>query len=841
MFNFLRYGDKNNSIVFDLTAQEKESIINGSTTMDAIYDKVMENPVDHIRTTKKRGIQRMMGISGIINGDVDSSNGAGKSTIMEAICYAHYEKIVRKTANASSADKVGKAGLSVVTKIDGKYPVGMQESYVEELFEDNGRIYRLKRGRLFKKNQKDSEPLCEFECINRNEIDSQSGHRSKDTKDAISDVITMDYDVFVNSVMFGQNDAGKYLMGTDKVRKEMLISLLKLENVVSGCLDLIRKKKNAQDKKVQSIQSNIELLESVFCEAYAKFNQKQIDSFESSFIDAIFTAIDQKKQEAKDEILVFDKELSEIELNMSELVKSDKIANIETVKEEGKKIVKEKKDKEQVMSDQIAEWQRLKNETGESQTAKERQLLLTKQKNQKINSQIDKTKNSVASYSIDEHNNNIMRVKKAKELDPINKSKLELLEKERDGFIRDIATISGQIQINSREISRSETQLKNVGGSGKFLCEECKSVVPKEHILEKYKSNIEQKKEKEKEKENIEKKSSEKDSEISKVKETLRKINDYILLESKFNLNLKEYEDAKTRLVELNASLAELNEEEKSIAKEIESLQQKEKTYSDKCDSIRAIHAKDILELDQKIIELKQRYKKVEEDAKEVNTQIEKLNGRKKEVSEQKTKKIQALGSLSQERDNFEKQKDTLDEKHSLLNAESKTFNRLVFLEEVFGLEGIQTRIVKKYLPLLNVYIKEFLDILSGGEMSVKMFINDRLKVDLKITGGTADTFEMLSGGEKMVVRLATDIGLALLAFSRTAQKPEIICLDEIFASLDENKTVQVFVMLERLVEKFNRVIVISHRQNINDLIKNQIIVEKQSGQYGLSRISRIT
>lgn len=840
MFNFLRYGEKNNSIVFDLTAQEKESIIKGETTMDDIYDSIISNPVEHVNKVKKRGIQRMLGITGIIDGNSDSSNGSGKSSIMESICYAHYDKIVRKTANTSNIDKVGKAGTSVVTKIDGKYPFNMQESYVEELFEDNDKIYRLKRGRSFSKNQKDSDPLLEFECINKDEIDSQSGHRSKDTKDAISDVITMDYDVFVNSLMFGQNDAGKYLMGTDKIRKEMLISLLKLENVVSGCLELIRTKKNAQDKKVQGIQSTIELLEGMFCEAYAKFNQKQIENFDPTFVDAILLSIDQKKQKSRDETVALDKELTDIELKMSELVKSDKITKIETIKEEGKKIVKEKKDKEQAMSDQMSEWERLQKEAQDGQASKKSQLESIKQKIQKASIQIEEKTKLVGSFSIDEYKSDLLRVAKAKELEPVNKKKLEQLEKERDNLIRDIATITSQIQVNSKEIIRFELQLKSVGDSGKFVCQECKSIVTKDHVIEKYNVNIAQKEERIKEKSDLDKKSSEKDTEILKVKETLRKISDYILLESKLNSAFKDYEEAKIRLVELNSSLGELADEEKSIAKEIESLQQKGKTYSVKCSSIRDIYAKDILNLDQKITELKRRYKQAEDDAQGVNTQIKNLKVRQKELSEKKSQKAQLIGSLSQEYEHYEKQKISLKEKYDLLKLESDNFNRFIFLEEVFGLDGIQTRIVKKYLPLLNVYIKEFLDILSDGEMSVKMFINDRLKVDLAITGGTADTFEMLSGGEKMIVRLATDIGLALLAFSRSAQKPEIICLDEIFGPLDNSHTEAVFRMLQRLQDKFNRVLIITHKSEIKEMLKSNIVIEKKSGRFGLSEIKRI-
>ena len=59
----------------------------------------------------------------------------------------------------------------------------------------------------------------------------ESSHRKRHTNEAIDEVVSMDYDVFVNSVMFGQNDAGKFLKGTDKIRKEMIIKLLHLENI----------------------------------------------------------------------------------------------------------------------------------------------------------------------------------------------------------------------------------------------------------------------------------------------------------------------------------------------------------------------------------------------------------------------------------------------------------------------------------------------------------------------------------------------------------------------------------------------------------------------------------
>jgi DNA repair exonuclease SbcCD ATPase subunit len=120
------------------------------------------------------------------------------------------------------------------------------------------------------------------------------------------------------------------------------------------------------------------------------------------------------------------------------------------------------------------------------------------------------------------------------------------------------------------------------------------------------------------------------------------------------------------------------------------------------------------------------------------------------------------------------------------------------------------------------------------------MFINDKLKVDMIIAGGTSETYEMLSGGEKTIVRLAVDIGLSMLAFSRTTQKPEMIALDEIFGSLDNFHTEKVFDILQKLQDKFSRILIITHKMEIQKRLKTNIIIEKKGGRMGLSEIKRI-
>ena len=363
MFNFLRFGEIENSLVFDLSDEQKKAIKNKTLTMDSIYDEVMKNPLRHVSDVKARGIEHILGISGSRNGDPTFSNGAGKSSVLEAICYVRYDRIVRRSA--TDHDKVEKAGLSVVTKIDGEYPKNMTESWVEELFDTGGKLYRVRRGRTFSKNQKSSTPLLEFECLSNTDAEkSLSSHRTTDTKEALENIIPLDYDLFVNSQMFGQNDAGKYLTGTDKTKKEMIISLLRLQNVVFSCLEKIREKKSTANRKVDNIKVNIEIIEKYFSDKFSELTKSSsfyiTDSNSSSSSSDVISEMETRlvglKISAEQTIENIAKLIQGIDLEIDMLSKSDEIISVEKIKEEGRKILSEKKLKEKEMNDRIAEW-----------------------------------------------------------------------------------------------------------------------------------------------------------------------------------------------------------------------------------------------------------------------------------------------------------------------------------------------------------------------------------------------------------------------------------------------------------------------------------------------------
>lgn len=837
LHNFLRFGDSNNSIVFDLTPQQKKDLAIGAITMDEIYNDFSSDPVGHIENANARGIEREIGLIGIVEGDSSSSNGAGKSSILEAICYAHYEKIVRKTANN---DKIEKAGLSVVTKINRKYPDNLSESYVEEYFEDNGSIYRIKRGRSFSKSHKSSTPILEFDCIKESAVDRRGSHRKSDTAEAIADVITMDYDVFVNSQMFGQSDAGKFLTGTDKTRKEMIISLLMLENVVSGCLDLIRKKKNAQDKKVESIKANTDFIKESICQTYSKYTGKNDIVFSNTISDEIITLLCGLKSEGNEKLNKCKLRIDDLKKDIESLSNREEITKVSKIKEEGTRVKNQIASVEKEKKDRVADIQAILDD-GKSQIAKIESDIKSKDSRlASINSQIEKMTDQINEF--DEEG----QIKRLKSLEGSSlkrdsiKAEITKLNLDRDELVSKIAGHGSRKNILLEEIKSLQIQINNVQDGEEFVCDKCKSKVSKEHILHEIEvqsknvADIES---------NVDKLSDAKvsiDNILSDKQKDLHKVNEDIVLESTIKGAISTHKAVKNNVNDIKKNRDELTQDIDSNLNRIKENKVKNDQYVEKIQNLTASFDEELIKLNKQIVQLTNDYKSAIEAAKKVKEEINEKNQLMDKVNEVKSKTVERLGFLDRDITHHEEVNSKLKEKEAEFQIETKTLNRYALLETVYGLDGIQTRIVRKYLPLLNVYIKEFLDILSNGAINVEMVVNDKSKIDMIIDGGSADSYEMLSGGEKMIVRVAVDIGMALLSFSRSSQKPEIICLDEIFGCLDENRKDAVLKMLRKLQDKFSRVIIISHDKEICDQLSSKIIIEKNGGAFGLSKISRI-
>ena len=144
---------------------------------------------------------------------------------------------------------------------------------------------------------------------------------------------------------------------------------------------------------------------------------------------------------------------------------------------------------------------------------------------------------------------------------------------------------------------------------------------------------------------------------------------------------------------------------------------------------------------------------------------------------------------------------------------------------------GISYDIIKRKLPIVNEEVSKVLANIVDFEV---FFENDGRKLDILIKHPKHDPrpIEMGSGAEKTIASMA--IRLALLNVS-TLPKGDTFILDEPGTSLDEENMEGFIRILDMIKSQFKTVILISHLDSLKDCVDQQIIIDKDN--YGYANV----
>lgn len=137
----------------------------------------------------------------------ESSNGSGKSSIFDAICYALFGQVTKKVNIPQ-----------IVNEQTG------QDCMVELEFEVDGKTYVIERWKKQKKHY-DKLLLYEGEQIDDNLMSSSN---KGDTQSQINEIIKFNYKSFVNAVMMTQEQVSGFLQADSAKKKEIIENILQL-------------------------------------------------------------------------------------------------------------------------------------------------------------------------------------------------------------------------------------------------------------------------------------------------------------------------------------------------------------------------------------------------------------------------------------------------------------------------------------------------------------------------------------------------------------------------------------------------------------------------------------
>lgn len=142
--------------------------------------------------------------SGLHTACICGANGAGKSSLLEAITWTIWGKT--RTNNIEDIIHLGEKN----TRVDFEF------IYDEEYY------------RIIRTRQRKGGSTLDFQVINSDGYKSLSGKGLKDTQDNILNLLKIDYDTFINSAYLRQGKADEFMLHTSAERKQILADLLNL-------------------------------------------------------------------------------------------------------------------------------------------------------------------------------------------------------------------------------------------------------------------------------------------------------------------------------------------------------------------------------------------------------------------------------------------------------------------------------------------------------------------------------------------------------------------------------------------------------------------------------------
>ena len=208
--------------------------------------------------------------------------------------------------------------------------------------------------------------------------------------------------------------------------------------------------------------------------------------------------------------------------------------------------------------------------------------------------------------------------------------------------------------------------------------------------------------------------------------------------------------------------------------------------------------SQEINQLQQKIAGHNATVTRITKNVRQLMSDVETLQNSKDDNSEEYEK----LKYLEKEHDDLKKQ----------VAAVKKERTTLLAAGQLLKDNGIKTRIIKRYLPVMNKLINQYL---QNMDFYINFTLNENFEETIKSRFRDIFSYESFSEGEKARIDIALLLTWRSVAKLKNSVDTNILILDEIFdGSLDQNGTGELGWILRNFDDNTN-VFVISHKESL--------------------------
>ena len=190
---------------------------------------------------------------------------------------------------------------------------------------------------------------------------------------------------------------------------------------------------------------------------------------------------------------------------------------------------------------------------------------------------------------------------------------------------------------------------------------------------------------------------------------------------------------------------------------------------------------------------------------------------------------------ITKQKTKLSKLTDKLKEKEMALEQCQEEGELAKALAGLLGNGGLKSYIFDSVTPELNRVINDYMQELDDIEVEISTVsrlkngdYREKFAINIKNRHG-AENYKGQSGGEKQKVNLAIALGFNKIARTLSSESINCLFLDEPFESLDSGSSDKVVDLCRSFTDSENTFI-ITHNQDIKDLIPERVVVKKNGG-----------
>ena len=185
------------------------------------------------------------------------------------------------------------------------------------------------------------------------------------------------------------------------------------------------------------------------------------------------------------------------------------------------------------------------------------------------------------------------------------------------------------------------------------------------------------------------------------------------------------------------------------------------------------------------------------------------------------------LANRNSEHEKLESFKDSLKTTYDELASKKDTINYYDFSYSLLKDGGVKSKIIKKYLPLINQQVNRYLQMM---DFYINFTLDEEFNETVQSPIHEDFSYASFSEGEKMRIDLALLFTWREVARMKNSVNTNLLIMDEVFDSSLDGFGTEEFLKIIRYVIKDANIFVISHKTGLEDKFESVIKFEKVKG-----------